>query len=398
MKQKSTLIPPLIKRDFSLLRRNLRHIVVSDLNNQGIAHASQTPLPPATASNRSAGRSAIRNAGGVALATAVTQAPAVRQHGGGRTYRVLLTQQPSGRPTRSTGGEIKSLCCAAAGIIALAFRPCGAHSYPLTGVRRAAHTAAPLRSTPRPHAQPVKGYKAAQDLGSIRASSSLSTTQIFPKQNRIGEANRSAMGIQVSLVIFRNGSNGPAIDINRHLRAMSQDLENLSGNSDRQPLLKHRLQHVGCSIETTCIHFRNVQLLDMQHLRFETLHSKLTFVDGLARKFSYAKFLKGFSFFDFLLLFPMPLMGYSNSYENRADGTDSLHPARAFFVEHSKVDKHSDQRPKRRDAQHQKPQPPHRVLAHRAAYQSPFAHNSPLSRIESARLKARCHQVQRGVA
>lgn len=92
------------------------------------------------------------------IATASTHAPAVRQHGGGRTRRVLLTQQPSGRPTRSTGGEIKSLCCAAAGIIALATRPCGAHAYPLTGVRRAAHPAAPLRSTPRPHAQPVKGY------------------------------------------------------------------------------------------------------------------------------------------------------------------------------------------------------------------------------------------------
>ena len=164
MKQKSTLIPPLIKRDFSLLRRNLRHIVVSDLNNQGIAHASQTPLPPATASNRSAGRSAIRNAGTVALATAFTQAPAVRQHGGGRACRPLLTQQPSGRPTRSTGGEIKSLCCAAAGIIAFAFRPCGAHAYPLTGVRRAAHPAAPLRSSPRPHAQPVKGYIACRRL------------------------------------------------------------------------------------------------------------------------------------------------------------------------------------------------------------------------------------------
>jgi len=93
-------------------------------------------------------------------ATAFTGAPAVRQHGGGRACRPLLTQQPSGRPTRLTGGEIKSLCCAAAGIIALAFRPCGAHSYPLTGVRRAAHPAAPLRSSPRPHAQLVEGYTA----------------------------------------------------------------------------------------------------------------------------------------------------------------------------------------------------------------------------------------------
>lgn len=92
------------------------------------------------------------------LATASTQVPAVRQHGGGRARRALLTQHPSGRPTRSTGGEIKSLCCAAAGIIALASRPRGARAYPTTGVRRAAQPAASLRSPHRLHAQPVKGY------------------------------------------------------------------------------------------------------------------------------------------------------------------------------------------------------------------------------------------------
>ncbi len=93
------------------------------------------------------------------IATASTQAQAVRQHGGGRAPRALMTQQPAGRRARSTGGDIKSLCCAAAGIIAFASSPCGAHAHPLTGVRRAAHPAAPLRSTPRQHAQPVEGYQ-----------------------------------------------------------------------------------------------------------------------------------------------------------------------------------------------------------------------------------------------
>src|SRR5690606_10027875 len=132
--------------------------------NQDIAHASQTPLLPATPSKRSAGRTAIRTAPTVALPTAFTLAPAVRQHGGGRACRPPLTQQPSGRPTRPTGGEIKRPRSAAAGTIAFAFRPCGAHAYPLTGVRRAAHPAAPLRSSPRPHAQPVKGYIACRRL------------------------------------------------------------------------------------------------------------------------------------------------------------------------------------------------------------------------------------------
>lgn len=97
------------------------------------------------------------------LATVTTQAPAVRQHGGGRARRGALTQQLAGRPARSAGGEIKSLCCAAAGIIALASRHRGARAYPLTGVRPAAHPAAPLRSSPRPHAQPVKGYGQYQE-------------------------------------------------------------------------------------------------------------------------------------------------------------------------------------------------------------------------------------------
>lgn len=133
------------------------NMILSDFNKSGVAHAPKTTPVLAIAADYSAGRSAIRNAGAVALATASTQAPTVRQHGGGRARSTLRTQQPSGRPTRSTGGEINSLCCAAAGIIALASRPCGARAYPLTGVRRAAHPAAPLRSTPRPPAQLVKG-------------------------------------------------------------------------------------------------------------------------------------------------------------------------------------------------------------------------------------------------
>ena len=143
------------RAEFSDTRPVSINILVSDLNHNGVANAHEDPSPSVPACSF-LGSAALERKG--LLATAATGAPAVRQHGGGRAHRALLTQQPSGRPTRSTGGEIKSLCCAAAGIIALATRPCGAHAYPLTGVRRAAHPAAPLRSTPRPHAQPVEGY------------------------------------------------------------------------------------------------------------------------------------------------------------------------------------------------------------------------------------------------
>lgn len=140
--------------------RNLINTVATDSLNVGTANALETPAPvPA----RSAVASALLERQGF-LATAALGAPAVRQHGGGQARRALMTQQPGGRHAHSTGGEIKSLCCAAAGIIALASRLCGAHAHPLTGVRRAAHPAAPLRSTPHPHAQHVEGYRRHEQI------------------------------------------------------------------------------------------------------------------------------------------------------------------------------------------------------------------------------------------
>ncbi|BCY01562.1 hypothetical protein PszF2a_13510 [Stutzerimonas stutzeri] len=135
--------------------RNPIHTVVSDSHNLGVANVLEISSPvPA----RSSAASAVMERQGC-LATAALGAPAVRQYGGGRAPRAPLTQPPGGRRARSTGGEIKSLCCAAAGIIALASRPRGARAHPLTGVRRAAHHAAPLRSMTCPHAQSVQGYR-----------------------------------------------------------------------------------------------------------------------------------------------------------------------------------------------------------------------------------------------
>lgn len=132
-------------------RRDSINTVATDFLNVGAANALE--IPPPVPARFAVGSAALERQS--LLATPILGATAVRQHGGGLARRAPLTQQPGGRRARSIGGEIKSLCCVAAGIIALASRPCGAHAHPLTGVRRAAHPAAPLRSSPRPHAQHV---------------------------------------------------------------------------------------------------------------------------------------------------------------------------------------------------------------------------------------------------
>lgn len=139
-------------------RRDSINTVATDFLNVGAANALE--IPPPVPARFAVGSAALERQS--LLATPILGATAVRQHGGGLARRAPLTQQPGGRRARSIGGEIKSLCCAAAGIIALAPRPCRVHAYPPTGVRRAAHPPAPLRSSPRSHAQPVKGYPNAK--------------------------------------------------------------------------------------------------------------------------------------------------------------------------------------------------------------------------------------------
>lgn len=75
------------------------------------------------------------------LATHRTQAPAARKRGGGAAHSYSVSAMPHGRQPLPEGGEIDSLCRAAAGIIPL-ITPLisahnGAHAYPTEGVRRA---------------------------------------------------------------------------------------------------------------------------------------------------------------------------------------------------------------------------------------------------------------------
>lgn len=93
------------------------------------------------------------------LATHCTQAPAARKRGGGHAQDLQMNARTLGRHPLPEGGEINSLCRAAAGIIPSLPVGSGAHVYPTECVRGAAevvHRSANLQS---PAAQPVKGYK-----------------------------------------------------------------------------------------------------------------------------------------------------------------------------------------------------------------------------------------------
>lgn len=105
---------------------------------------------------------ALRQGGALAPATLSTQAAAARKRGGGQLQRHLLAQAIAGRLSMSEGGDIKSLCCAAAGIFLPKAKARAEAAYPTTSVREGAETPASLRSSTAPHAQPVEGYKHPQ--------------------------------------------------------------------------------------------------------------------------------------------------------------------------------------------------------------------------------------------
>jgi len=105
---------------------------------------------------------AFRHGGAMAPATLSTNAAAARKRGGGPLRRKLLAQAIAGRHLMPAGGDIKSLCCAAAGIFLSKPQARAGVVYPFASVREGAATAASLRSPTAPHAQPVEGYKHPQ--------------------------------------------------------------------------------------------------------------------------------------------------------------------------------------------------------------------------------------------
>ncbi|MNE43855.1 hypothetical protein D3C80_1380510 [compost metagenome] len=103
------------------------------------------------------------------LATHRTQAPAARKRGGGLAPFAQACAVATRRQQMPEGGEINSLCRAAAGIIPTLSSARAAVVYPTAGVRRAASLDATLRYSSRPHAQPVEGYKHLQEQASRAA-------------------------------------------------------------------------------------------------------------------------------------------------------------------------------------------------------------------------------------
>jgi hypothetical protein len=95
----------------------------------------------------------------MSLATRTTQLRAARKRGGGQAPTQQPTEQAAGHPSHVKGGEIKSLCCAAAGLIYALLSVTARLVYPTTCVRRAPKQSESLCSINRPHAQHVVGYK-----------------------------------------------------------------------------------------------------------------------------------------------------------------------------------------------------------------------------------------------
>lgn len=102
------------------------------------------------------------------LATHRTQAPAARKGGGGPAHFQPVNAMPLGRQPLPEGGEIDSLCRAAAGIIPL-ITPLisahnGAHAYPTEGVRRAQKMEPRSADHTSPAAQRDQGCKTSGEL------------------------------------------------------------------------------------------------------------------------------------------------------------------------------------------------------------------------------------------
>lgn len=91
------------------------------------------------------------------LAAHRTQAPTARKRGG-PAQDLQMNASAHGRHPLPEGGEINSLCRAAAGIIPSLPAGSGAHVYPTKGVRGGAEDVHRSATPPTPAAQPVKGY------------------------------------------------------------------------------------------------------------------------------------------------------------------------------------------------------------------------------------------------
>lgn len=133
-------------------------------------------------------------------ATATTAPKAGRQHGGGLVHANQPRATLRSRHEIPSGGAINRRG-EAASIIALASSAAATLAYPTTCVRRAQKLSIPLRSTTRPHAQLVVGYKRPcfSQISRSNLVAGLRAWQTF----QMREAASSALGDAIPTVIER---------------------------------------------------------------------------------------------------------------------------------------------------------------------------------------------------
>ncbi|GEM_PF-2661395 len=397
------------RAEFRDTRRNLRNTLVSDLNHHGVANAHEDTSPSVPACSF-LGSAALERKG--LLATTSTGAPAVREHGGGRAHRALLTQQPSGRPARSTGGEIKSLCCAAAGIIALATRPCGARAYPLTGVRRAAHPAAALRSTPRPHAQPVKGYRSPFDVKLNKPGAMFrQLRKVFLEafMCRLKLINKLDSGYLID-TLFQEGdqdrkieaelpSNDVALRIEVIIQVVHRSLHN--------PLVEAHISNQdqgGLSrllpIKWLCAGKDFEQLfvkLILLRPRSELHGSLRSFPNKHVKPSGMCKVSLRIRRSPQILSLLLRMVGDGNSNQDRHHRTDCLNPSSSLVYSTESI-KYNEKRPTYSSHRQEGPDRPQTRQLHVVRHPKPLHVARILVAVEAPSLQAPCHHVQRGAA
>lgn len=161
--------------------------------------------------NRLARRALCLHSGVAAmtLATHHTQAPAARKRGGGHAQDLQMNASTLGRHPLPEGGEINSLCRAAAGIIPSLPAGSGAHVYPKKGVRGGAEDGRRSATPQSPAAQPVKGYKHPVQLLPLRSQP--------VRQNSNGQAGHSPVVIELGNVFCFTIDQVPSIPAHQPL-------------------------------------------------------------------------------------------------------------------------------------------------------------------------------------
>lgn len=320
-------------------------------------------------------------------APATTVANAVRQHGGGRTPMHLQRTAPDGRLMHSRGGVINRRGEAATSSNP-PFASCAAATHPTTGVRRARKSSPSLRSQNCPHAQLVKGYKAATLLEVQFRQLHLRRT---PNTSYCPETYTNYLFHQASLLIAEcrityelpqrsQGSLDAASQLNpadSRLRARYRAVSDL--RHKRQVVLQadfQLLQFKGVSVIPYCLVGSTENIAGMGGECHDLLHEF---------RFAVRSFMTASSILK---------AGHENSHSNRRNRSNSLHPGRSMLT----TPRQGHQPPSRQQHQRREQQRLAYLSQSEAYVELPIEHANLPALVLAASLPAPCHHVQRGAA